>query len=76
MLPGWTPLGHHARFLGREAFPEQFEHWGEEGEVVINGVDLGPLATGDEVLPRTDLLLAILSGDDKVRGLLHRRASC
>lgn len=67
LLPGWTPLGHHARFMGREAFPEQFEHWGEEGEVVINSVDRGPLTTGEGVLPSTDLLLAILSGDDKVR---------
>ncbi|CAN0137151.1 unnamed protein product [Hapterophycus canaliculatus] len=64
-LPGWTPLGHHSRFLGREAFPEQFEHWGEAGEVVINGVDVAPLAVGDEVLPRADLVLAILSGDDE-----------
>ena len=71
LLPGWTPLGHHARFLGREAFPEQFEHWGlgedQDREVVINGVDIGPLTTGDEALPRTDLVLAILSGDDEVR---------
>lgn len=68
LLPGWTPLGHHLRFMGREAFPEQFEHWGEEREVVVHGVDVGPLAEeGDQVLPRTDLLLAILSGDDKVR---------
>lgn len=80
LLPGWTPLGHHLRFVGREAFPEQFEHWGEEpqGEVVINGVDLGPLATGDEALPRADLVLAILSGNGEVRGegLLRRRESC
>ncbi|CAN0543276.1 unnamed protein product, partial [Ectocarpus sp. 8 AP-2014] len=66
LLPGWTPLGHHSRFMGREAFPEQFEHWGEDREVVIHSVDVDPLTDeGDQVLPRTDLLLAILSGDDK-----------
>lgn len=75
-LPGWTPLGHHSRFLGREAFPEQFEHWGEEGEVVINGVDVAPLAAGDEVLPRTDLVLAILSGDDEVCALHDPGSHC
>lgn len=67
LLPGWTPLGHHSRFLGREAFPEQFEHWGEEGEVVINTVDVGPLVEDGKTLPTTDLVLAILSGDDEVR---------
>jgi len=68
LLPGWTPLGHHSRFLGREAFPEQFEHWGEEGEVVINTVDVGPLVEDGKTLPKSDLVLAILSGDDEVRG--------
>eukprot|EP00752_Nemacystus_decipiens_P006800 g6105.t1 len=67
LLPGWTPLGHHARLMGREAFPEQFEHWGEDGDmqVAVNGVDLDPLTTSDEVLPRADLVLAILSGNDE-----------
>lgn len=68
LLPGWTPLGHHSRFLGREAFPEQFDHWGEEGEVVINTMDVGPLVEDGKTLPTTDLVLAILSGDDEVRG--------
>lgn len=67
LLPGWTPLGHHSRFLGREAFPEQFEHWGEDREVVINTVDVGPLVEDGKTLPTTDLVLAILSGDDEVR---------
>lgn len=71
LLPGWTPLGHHSRFIGREAFPDQFEHWGEDPEVVIHSMDVGPLMEeADQVLPRTDLLLAILSGDDKVRCVL------
>ncbi|CBJ27625.1 beta-1,3-n-acetylglucosaminyltransferase, putative [Ectocarpus siliculosus] len=70
LLPGWTPLGHHSRFMGREAFPEQFEHWGEDQEVVIHSMDVGPLTDeGDQLLPRTDLLLAILSGDDKAARL-------
>ena len=82
LLPGWTPQGHHARFVGGEAFPEQFAHWGEEqkGEaVVVNGVDLGPLTTVEEALPASDLVLAILSGDDEVRGCFAcscRRESC
>lgn len=66
LLPGWTPLGHHSRFLGQDAFPEQFQSWGEGGEVVINGVDVGPLGAANETVPTADLLLAILSGDTEV----------
>lgn len=65
-MPGWTALGHHSRFLGQEAFPEQFEWWGEGGDVVINGVDVGPLGAANETVPTADLLLAILSGDTEV----------
>lgn len=70
-LPGWTPLGHHSRFLGREVFPKLFKHWQEEGEVAINTMDVGPLTVDNQVLPKTDILLAILSGDDEVRARLE-----
>lgn len=66
LFPGWTALGHHSRFLGQEAFPEQFQSWGEGGDVVINGVDVGPLGAANETVPTADLLLAILSGDTEV----------
>lgn len=66
LMPGWTALGHHSRFLGQEAFPEQFQSWGEGGDVVINGVDVGPLGAANETVPTADLLLAILSGDTEV----------
>lgn len=62
--PGWTAVGHHARFMGQKAFPAQFESWGDGGEVVINRVDVGPLS--NKTLPRADLLMAILSADTKV----------
>lgn len=65
--PGWTQLGHHSRFLGQEAFPEQFERWDEEGEVVINVVDVEPLAREGKALPKADIVLAILSKDTEVR---------
>lgn len=69
---GWTTLGHHRRFLGEEAFPEQFKGWDVERPVVVNSVHVGPLSVGNETtLPRADLLLAILSGDTEVRH--HRR---
>lgn len=66
--PGWTPLGHHSKFLGQEAFPKQFAGWGEgEQEVVVNGVDVKPL---DKALPTSDLVLAILSADTEVGSVL------
>lgn len=69
---GWTPLGHHRRFLGEQAFPEQFKDWDVERPVVFNSVDVGPLAVGNETaLPRADLLLAILSGDTEVSLYRH-----
>ena len=72
-FPDWTSTGHHTRFLGQKAFPELFEGWmeGNEGQynniLTINKVDIEPLAAKRETLPSSDLLLAILSADTKVK---------
>lgn len=55
---------HSFRFIGQKSFPERFESWAENGEVVVNGMDVEPL--GSETLPKADLLMAVLSGNTKV----------
>lgn len=59
------------RFMGEDAFPEQFKGWTDEHDeaqypVVANRMDAESLETG-VALPRVDMLLAILSGSTEVR---------
>lgn len=59
-----TAAEYKLSFIGQDVFPQVFESWGEEGEVVVNGMDVEPLSS--ETLPTADLLMAVLSGDTKV----------